>query len=107
MKKITLYYGDNGTQEFLESTMRRLLILSNRKEEIWTAFRNELVMTDKVQQAKADKAKVGAHRILGGSLDYVISALKEQYEIEVVFDNTKQWQEAPGKSKMVLKAVGR
>lgn len=106
-EKVTLYYGNNGTKQFWKSKIGRLLILDNHKEEIWTAYRYDVIMTDKVQQAKANKANIKAHFILGGSLDYVISALKAQYEIEVVLDNTKQWQESSSKSKMILKAIGR
>lgn len=99
---VTLYYGDNGTQEFWESVKREIVILKNHKEGGWSAHHNEIVLTDTVRQAKADR---GTHCILSGELDYVIKALKQQHDIKVILDRSKQWVNGPDSARMILKRV--
>lgn len=99
---VTLYYGDNGTQEFWESKKREIVILKNHTGGGWSVHHNEIVLTDTVRQAKA---KRGQHCILSGDLDYVVKALKGQHNIRVIFDESKQWVNGPDPeaSRMILK----
>ena len=99
---VILYYGDNGTQEFWESTKRKILILKNHGSKSWSVFQNEIVLTDLARQAKSN---VGTHYTVGGDLGYVIKALKKQHGIEVILDKSKQWMDSPDSARMILKKV--
>ena len=94
---VKMYYRNDGSHESWESLYGDVILMKDNYGSGWTAHRKWGVFINLERQE---------HRIIGGDLDYVVKALKEQHGITVIFDKSKQWVKAADpKAGMILKKV--
>jgi hypothetical protein len=106
--RIPLYFGDNGTQRFWESTNSDILIMQvGSLTAPWMCLQLPNIVSpyDKARQAKA---RPGEHYILSAkTLVGLQRRIKAQYGIAVDYDLSHRWEFGKGKGRvpMVLLAV--
>lgn len=103
---VTLYYGDNGHQEFWEAADGALGIFRNKVETHWQVFVGAdfgSILTDIEMQAEAPE---GTHYLIGGlSEREVADTIRRQYGTTVTFNGTKTWKSVEGNPSMSLVSV--